>query len=65
MTIPTPYTRIVDHKLIDVPHSYQVLSSKHCIFTFYCASEGDTLTVKEVVDKFKARYFVIENQATL
>ena len=55
MTIPTPY----------VPHSYQVLSSKHCIFTFYCASEEETLKVKEVVDKFKARYFITENHAIL
>lgn len=65
MTIPTPYTHIVDQKLVDVPHSYQVLSSKHCIFTFYCASEEETLKVKEVVDKFKARYFVTENHAIL
>lgn len=65
LTIPTPYTRIVDQKLVDVPHSYQVLSPKHCIFTFYCASEEETLKVKEVVDKYKARYFVTENHAIL
>lgn len=64
-TIPTPYTRIVDQKLIDVPHSYQVLSPKHCIFTFYCASEEETDKVKEVVEKYKARYFVTENHAIL
>lgn len=65
LTIPTPYTRIVDQKLVDVPHSYQVLSPKHCIFTFYCASEEETLKVKEVVDKYKACYFVTENHAIL
>lgn len=65
LTIPTPYTRIVDQKLVDVPHSYQVLSPKHCIFTFYCASEEETLKVKEVVDKYKARYFITENHAIL
>lgn len=65
LTIPTPYTRIVDQKLVDVPHSYQVLSPKHCIFTFYCASEEETLKVKEIVDKYKARYFVTENHAIL
>ena len=65
LTIPTPYTRIVDQKLVDVPHSYQVLSPKHCIFTFYCANEEETLKVKEVVDKYKARYFVTENHAIL
>lgn len=65
LTIPTPYTRIVDQKLVDVPHSYQVLSPKHCIFTFYCASEEETLKVKEVVDRYKARYFVTENHAIL
>lgn len=65
LTIPTPYTRIVDQKLVDVPHSYQILSPKHCIFTFYCASEEETLKVKEVVGKYKARYFVTENHAIL
>ena len=65
LTIPTPYTRIVDQKLVDVSHSYQVLSPKHCIFTFYCASEEETLKVKEVVDRYKARYFVTENHAIL
>lgn len=65
LTIPIPYTRIVDQKLVDVPHSYQILSPKHCIFTFYCASEEETLKVKEVVDKYKARYFVTENHAIL
>ena len=65
LTIPTPYTRIVDQKLVDVPHSYQILSPKHCIFTFYCASEEGTLKVKEIVDKYKARYFVTENHAIL
>lgn len=65
LTIPTPYTRIVDQKLVDVPHSYQILSPKHCIFTFYCASEEETLKVKEIVDKYKARYFVTENHAIL
>lgn len=65
LTIPTPYTRIVDQKLVDVPHSYQVLSPKHCIFTFYCASEEETLKVKEVVDRYKARYFVTENHTIL
>lgn len=65
LTIPTPYTRIVDQKLVDVPHSYQILSPKHCIFTFYCASEEETLKVKEIVDKYKARYFITENHAIL
>ena len=65
LTIPMPYTRIVDQKLVDVPHSYQILSPKHCIFTFYCASEEETLKVKEIVDKYKARYFVTENHAIL
>ena len=65
LTIPTPYTRIVDQSLATIPHSYQVLSPKHCIFTFYCASEEETLKVKEVVDKYKARYFVTENHAIL
>lgn len=65
LTIPTAYTGIVDQSLIEIPHSYQILSPKHCIFTFYCASEEETDKVKQVVDKYKARYFVTENHAIL
>lgn len=65
MTIPTQHTSVVDHELIAVPHSYQILSPKHCIFTFYCASEEETDRVKQVVDKYKAKYFVTENHAIL
>lgn len=64
-TIPTAYTGIVDQSLVTIPHSYQILSPKHCIFTFYCASEEETDRVKEVVEKYKARYFVTENHAIL
>ena len=64
-TIPTAYTGIVDQSLVIIPHSYQILSPKHCIFTFYCASEEETDKVKEVVNKYKARYFVTENHAIL
>lgn len=65
MTIPTQHTSVVDHELIAIPHSYQILSPKHCIFTFYCASEEETDRVKQVVDKYKAKYFVTENHAIL
>ena len=66
-TIPTKYTETVDYNLdnLFVPHFYVKLSDKHTLFTFYCETQAETLKVKEIIDKYNARYFVSENHAIL
>ena len=52
-------------QLKSIPHSYIVLTNKHTVFTFYCATSKESSIVKQLVNKYDAKYFVSENRITL
>lgn len=62
VTIPTKYLTAVDFDLKEVPHSYIKLSEKHTLFNFYCATQSESLKVKEIVNQYGAKYFVSESK---
>ena len=62
VTIPTNKLEIVDMELADIPHSYIYLSEKHTLFNFYCSTQQESAKVKEIVNKYEARYFVAESK---
>lgn len=62
MTIPTKYTYAVDFDLAEIPHSYIKLSDKHTLFNFYCATQKETIKVKEIVNQYGAKYFISETK---
>ncbi len=62
VTIPTRYLTAVDFDLKDVPHSYIKLSEKHTLFNFYCATQSESLKVKDIVNQYEAKYFVSESK---
>ena len=62
MTIPTQYTTAVDFDLADSPHNYIKLSDKHTLFNFYCATQKETIKVKEIVNQYGAKYFISETK---
>ena len=62
MTIPTQYTNAVDFDLADIPHNYIKLSDKHTLFNFYCATQKETIKVKEIVNQYGAKYFISETK---
>lgn len=62
VTIPTRYLTAVDFDLKEVPHSYIKLSEKHTLFNFYCATQSESLKVKEIVNQYGAKYFVSESK---
>ena len=62
VTIPTKYLTAVDFDLKEVPHSYIKLSEKHTLFNFYCATQGESLKVKDIVNQYEAKYFVSESK---
>ena len=62
VTIPTQYLEEVDMELAEIPHSYIYLSEKHTLFNFYCATQKESARVKEIVNKYEARYFVAERK---
>lgn len=62
VTIPTNKLEIVDMELANIPHSYIYLSEKHTLFNFYCSTQQESAKVKEIVNKYGARYFVAESK---
>lgn len=62
MTIPTRYTYAVDFDLAAIPHNYIKLSEKHTLFNFYCATQKETIKVKEIVNQYGAKYFISETK---
>ena len=65
VTVPTASTDEIHAQLKSIPHSYIVLTNKHTVFTFYCATSKDSSKVKQLVNKYDAKYFVSENRITL
>lgn len=61
-TVPTKYLTTIDVELHDIPHSYIELSDKHTLFNFYCATQTDSAKVKQVIDKYGAKYFAAESK---
>lgn len=62
MTIPTQYLEAVDYDLAEIPHNYIKLSDKHTLFNFYCATQKETIKVKEIVNQYGAKYFISETK---
>ena len=62
VTIPTQYLEEVDIELTNIPHSYIYLSEKHTLFNFYCSTQQESTKVKEIVNKYDAKYFVAESK---
>lgn len=62
MTIPTEYASAVDFDLKNIPHSYIIISSKHALFNFYCATQNESQKVKDIVNQYGAKYFVAESK---
>jgi hypothetical protein len=62
MTIPTQYITAVDFDLAEIPHNYIKLSDKHTLFNFYCATQKETIKVKDIVNQYGAKYFISETK---
>ena len=62
VTIPTNYCETVDVALVNVPHSYIVLSEKHTLFNFYCETQNETKKVTDICNQYGARFFASESQ---
>lgn len=62
VTIPTQYLELVDMELAEIPHSYIYISDKHTLFNFYCSTQKESKEVKEIVNRYNAKYFVAESK---
>ena len=61
-TVPTCHLDAIDFDLRTVPHSYIQLSDKHTLFNFYCATQAESKKVKDIINRYDAKYFVAESK---
>lgn len=63
-TVNGVLTNTIDEllKLARVPHSYIDKVGKYTIFNAYCATEKESESVKEIIKKYNAKYFVSETK---
>ena len=61
-TIPKKYTNAVHLDLKEIPHSYIENIGNYTIFNFYCATQKDSIKVKEIINQYEAKYFVSESK---
>lgn len=49
-------------KLARIPHNYIDKVGRYTIFNAYCATEKESESVKEIIKKYNAKYFVSETK---
>lgn len=52
---------IIDLRKTDIPFNY-IDINKYIIINCYCATQKDSTIVKEILDKYNAKYFVSESK---
>ena len=64
LTVRDFHTRHLHSKLeeLDIPHSYIENVGKYSIFNIYCATQKESILVKQIAEKFSAKYFVTESK---
>ena len=62
-TVNETYAEDVDKLLTsaDIPHNFIAIED-HRIFNIFCATQKESLAVKEIISKFGAKYFVSETK---
>lgn len=61
-TIPARYTNAVHLDLKNIPHNYIENVGKYTVFNIYCATQKESMTVKPILDRYGAKYFVSEGK---
>ena len=62
-TVTRTKTSSLDEELkrTSIPHNYVIVGS-HTVFNCYCATQKESLTVKEILARYNAKYFVTESK---
>ena len=64
MTVPKTKVESLTAELkgLDIPHNYIDNIGKYTIFNCYCKTQKESKFVKELCDRYKAKYFVSESK---
>ena len=47
---------------VDIPHNYLENVGKYTLFNIYCETQKESALAKELLDKYKAKYFASESK---
>ena len=50
-------------KDLDIPHRYIENVGNHTLFNVYCATQKESSLVKEIANRYNAKYFVMETKS--
>lgn len=66
-TVEENYTENLHHdlKMQSVPHNYIEHIGKYTVFNIYCETKKESEKVKQLLDYYKAKYFVSESKTLL
>ena len=62
VTVPREHAPNVHRELQYIPHNSIFIDSKYILFNIYCESQKESTSVKEIVNKYNAKYFVSESK---
>ena len=64
LTVRERYTTDLHTNLKDlnIPHRYIENVGNHTLFNVYCATQKESSLVKEIANRYKAKYFVMESK---
>ena len=51
-----------DLDALGIPHNSFYTSGEHRVFNIFCSTQSDSIKVKEVLNKYHAKYFVSESK---
>ena len=63
LTIPKAQTQEFHLALEEIPHNYVENVGKYTLFNVYCATQKESALVKDIANRYKAKYFVTETKA--
>jgi hypothetical protein len=61
-TIPHQWTNAVHFDLKDIPHNYVENVGKYTLFNFYCATQKESVKVRDILSQYDVKYFVSESK---
>lgn len=62
VTVPTKHTEVITNKTKAVPHNYLRIDDNYTTFNFYCSNKNESKIVKNILNKYDAKYFVTESK---
>lgn len=65
LTVKKGWTKDLDKVLkeLQIPHLYIETDGRYTVFNIYCATQRESSLVKEVANKYQAKYFATETKS--